>query len=107
MADPKYRLTIEEKMHLDGNSNSPDGHIIHSRKRVQRNGCSTSVLVFVVVLLSLACISLVIFLAIEKLQRNDEIRSSFCRTVLGTSNSSGNVTPPCTSVQCILASASK
>ncbi|RMX43712.1 hypothetical protein pdam_00006340 [Pocillopora damicornis] len=105
MADPKYRLTMEEKMHLDGNSNSPDGHIIHSRKRVQRNGCSTSVLVFVVVLLSLACISLVIFLAIEKLQRNDEIRSSFCRTVLGTSNSSGNVTPPCTSVQCILASA--
>ncbi|PFX31970.1 Endothelin-converting enzyme-like 1 [Stylophora pistillata] len=104
MADPKYRLAMEE-MHLDGHSNSADDQVIRNGKPVQRNGCATPVLVFLVVLLSLACISLVVFLAMGKLQRNDEIRRSFCGTVLNASNASENVTPQCTSVQCILASA--
>lgn len=107
MIDSRFRLTKKEEMHLDGNANSADVQIIHSGKRVQRKSCNTSVLVFVTILLTVACIALVVLLAIEKLHKKDTTRGSFCRTFLNTSKTSGNATLPCTSVQCVLASSSK
>ena len=98
MTDSRYRLTKQEDKHLDGAVNNTEVQIMHSAKRLQRKSCNTSVLVFVIILLALACIALVTLLAIEKLRKNDGTRSS---------NTSENKTLPCTSTQCVLASSSK
>ncbi|KAL9970073.1 hypothetical protein ACROYT_G022395 [Oculina patagonica] len=95
MTDSRHRLTKQEEMHLDGAVNNAEVQIKRSAKRLKRKSCSTLVLVFVIILLALACISLVTLLAIEKMRKNDTTRNS---------NTSENETLPCTSAQCVLAS---